>query len=63
MAIVTPLEPAAGTRRRLGLANPATLEPIGEIEVQTADDVRTALERAREVQPEWPVASSRAACA
>ena len=57
MAIVTPLESAPGTRRRLGLANPATLQPIGEIEVRTADDVRAALERAREAQPEWAARS------
>jgi succinate-semialdehyde dehydrogenase/glutarate-semialdehyde dehydrogenase len=53
MAIVTPLASAPGTRRRLGLTHPATLEPVGEFEVQTADDVRTALDRARKVQPEW----------
>ena len=53
MAIVTPLESAAGGRRRLGLANPATLESIGEIEVRTEDDVRAAVERARRAQPDW----------
>jgi succinate-semialdehyde dehydrogenase/glutarate-semialdehyde dehydrogenase len=53
MAIVTPLDTAAGERRRLALANPATLEPIGEIEVQTAQDVAAAVERARKAQPDW----------
>jgi succinate-semialdehyde dehydrogenase/glutarate-semialdehyde dehydrogenase len=53
MAIVQPLDAAPGARRRLGLKSPSTLEPIGEIEVQTADDVREALERARKVQPAW----------
>jgi succinate-semialdehyde dehydrogenase/glutarate-semialdehyde dehydrogenase len=53
MAIVQPIESAPGARRRLQLSSPATLEPIGEIEVQTADDVRDALERARKAQPEW----------
>ena len=53
MAIVTPLEAPAGGRRRLRLQSPATLEDLGEIEVQTADDVREAVERARKVQPEW----------
>jgi succinate-semialdehyde dehydrogenase/glutarate-semialdehyde dehydrogenase len=53
MAIVTPIQTSAGERRRLALANPATLEPVGEIEVQTADDVREAVRRAREAQPEW----------
>jgi acyl-CoA reductase-like NAD-dependent aldehyde dehydrogenase len=53
MALVEPIEPGAGGRRRLRLKNPATLEPIGEIEVDTAEDVRAALERARKAQPEW----------
>jgi succinate-semialdehyde dehydrogenase/glutarate-semialdehyde dehydrogenase len=53
MAIVTPIETPPGARRRLALANPATLEPIGEIEVQNADDVRAAVERARKAQPAW----------
>jgi hypothetical protein len=44
MAIVTRVETPEGVRRRLQLASPATLEPIGEIELQTAEDVRTALE-------------------
>jgi acyl-CoA reductase-like NAD-dependent aldehyde dehydrogenase len=44
-------------RRRLRLANPATLEPIGEIEVQTEADVRAALERARKAQPDWAALS------
>ncbi|MBW2241910.1 MAG: aldehyde dehydrogenase family protein [Deltaproteobacteria bacterium] len=57
MAIVTPLESAPGARRRLALANPATLEPIGEIEVQAADDVRAAVMKARETQPEWAASS------
>ncbi len=53
MAIVQPIESAPGARRRLQLCSPVTLEPIGEIEVQTADDVRDALDRARKAQPEW----------
>jgi succinate-semialdehyde dehydrogenase/glutarate-semialdehyde dehydrogenase len=53
MAIVQPIETAPGSRRRLALSSPSNLEPIGEIEVQTADDVREALERARKAQPEW----------
>ena len=53
MAIVTPIETSDGARRRLGLASPATLEPIGEIEVQNADDVGAAVERARKEQPAW----------
>lgn len=52
MAIVTPID-LPGARRRLRLSNPATLEPIGEIEVETAEDVRAAVERARKAQPAW----------
>ncbi len=53
MAIVNPVETPVGARRRLAQLSPSTLEPIGEIEVQTADDVKQALERARKVQPAW----------
>jgi succinate-semialdehyde dehydrogenase/glutarate-semialdehyde dehydrogenase len=53
MAIVTPLETAPGARRRLRLSSPVTLEPIGEIEVQTAEDVKSAVEVARKAQPAW----------
>jgi len=57
MAIVTPIEAPPGGRRRLSLANPATRKPIGEIEVQTADDVASALAAARKAQPEWAARS------
>src|SRR5271166_1823658 len=56
MAVVERVETAAGAsgaRRRLRLRNPATLDPIGEIEVQTEQDVRAAVERARKAQPGW----------
>ncbi len=53
MAIVTRVETPEGQRRRLALANPATLEPLGEIEVQNAEDVRAAVESARKAQPAW----------
>jgi succinate-semialdehyde dehydrogenase/glutarate-semialdehyde dehydrogenase len=53
MAIVTPLETAPGARRRLQLSSPVTLEPIGEIEVQTAEDAQSAVEAARKAQPAW----------
>jgi acyl-CoA reductase-like NAD-dependent aldehyde dehydrogenase len=53
MALVEPLPTAEGGRRRLALRNPATLDPIGEIEVQAAADVRAAVERARKAQPAW----------
>jgi len=57
MAIVTPIDVAPGARRRLAIASPATGEPIGEIEVQNASDVRAALERARKAQPAWAALS------
>jgi len=57
MAIVTVIESPPGERRRLSLANPATREPIGEIEVQNAHDVASALEMARKAQPDWAARS------
>jgi len=53
MAIVTPIEVPPGARRRLAISSPVTRDPIGEIEVQNAADVRAALERARKAQPAW----------
>ncbi len=57
MALVREIPSPAGARRRLGLASPATLEPIGEIEVQTAEGVRAALAVARTAQPGWAALS------
>jgi succinate-semialdehyde dehydrogenase/glutarate-semialdehyde dehydrogenase len=57
MAVVEQLEGAPGERRRLRLSSPATLGPIGEIEVSAAADVRAAVERARKAQPEWAALS------
>jgi len=57
MAVVEPLQQTGTGRRRLRLSNPATLEPIGEIEVQGASDVQAALERARKAQPAWAALS------
>jgi succinate-semialdehyde dehydrogenase/glutarate-semialdehyde dehydrogenase len=53
MAVVEPLPEVPGERRRLRLRSPATLEPIGEIEIHGADDVRAAVERARKAQAAW----------
>jgi succinate-semialdehyde dehydrogenase/glutarate-semialdehyde dehydrogenase len=53
MAIVTPLPTRDGERRRLALANPATGQPIGEIEVSTETDVAEAVLRARKAQIDW----------
>ena len=47
MGVVEQMENAPDGRRRLRLSNPATLERIGEFEVQTAAEVSGAIERAR----------------
>jgi acyl-CoA reductase-like NAD-dependent aldehyde dehydrogenase len=52
MAIVEPIESGAA-RRRLRLRSPVTLEPIGEIECASAEEVRGAVERARKAQAGW----------
>lgn len=57
MALVELLPGSPNGRRRLQLRSPATLEPIGELEVATADDVRAAVEGARKAQPAWAEAS------
>lgn len=53
MAIVEELEASAGGRRRLGLKNPADLQPAGAIDVMTAADVNEAVARARLAQKDW----------
>jgi len=54
MAIVERIEAATpAERRRLRLSNPATLAPLGEVEVASPDDVRAAVLRARKAQPAW----------
>jgi succinate-semialdehyde dehydrogenase/glutarate-semialdehyde dehydrogenase len=52
MAIYEPIE-GAGPRRRYQLRSPVTLEPIGELECMTREDVAVAVERARKAQPAW----------
>lgn len=59
MAIVEPIASTPGGPRRLRLTSPATLETLGEIEVQGADEVRAAVERARKAQPDWAAAGFR----
>jgi acyl-CoA reductase-like NAD-dependent aldehyde dehydrogenase len=59
MAIITPVETTPGARRRVQITNPATLEPIGEIELQTAEDVGAAIATARNAQPAWAALSFR----
>jgi acyl-CoA reductase-like NAD-dependent aldehyde dehydrogenase len=53
MAIVQTVEGTSGGRRRMRIANPVTAEPIGELAVATAEDVRAAVARARLAQPAW----------
>jgi succinate-semialdehyde dehydrogenase/glutarate-semialdehyde dehydrogenase len=57
MAVVEQVESSGAGRRKLRLASPATLAPVGEIEVQTAEDVRAAVERARKAAPAWAALS------
>jgi succinate-semialdehyde dehydrogenase/glutarate-semialdehyde dehydrogenase len=58
MASVQPIEPAAADgRRRLRVSTPADREPIGEIRVTTADEVRAVVARARAAQPAWAARS------
>ena len=52
MAIFEPVE-SDGTRRKLRLKSPVTLEPIGELECATPEDVRAAVDRARKAQSDW----------
>jgi succinate-semialdehyde dehydrogenase/glutarate-semialdehyde dehydrogenase len=53
MAVVERVDVETGQRPRLRLSNPATLAPLGEVEVASANDVAAAIERARKAQPEW----------
>jgi len=53
MALVEQVEVATSERRRLALANPATRESLGEIELQSTEDVRAAVERARKASAGW----------
>ncbi len=52
MAIIEVME-SSGPRRRLRARSPVSLEPIGEFECATAEDVRLAVERARKAQSDW----------
>lgn len=52
MAIVEPLTAEDG-RRRLRISSPIDRSPVGEIAVQSADEVRGLIARARAAQPAW----------
>ena len=53
MAIVQSIEANGGGPRRLRVSSPVTEETIGEINVTSAAEVRTAISRARAAQPGW----------
>ena len=53
MAVVERMDTTGDGRSRLRLANPATLRPVGEVEIETPEDVAAAVERARKAQPTW----------
>jgi succinate-semialdehyde dehydrogenase/glutarate-semialdehyde dehydrogenase len=52
MAIFEPVQ-SPGPRRRYRALSPVNLEPIGEFECATTEDVRAAVERARKAQAAW----------
>lgn len=53
MAVVEHVEGVNDGRRVLRLANPATLDSLGDVEVCSPEEVRAAVERARKAQPAW----------
>jgi len=55
MAVVEPTHErgSEGARRRVRLRSPATFEDLGELELAAPADVRAAVSRAREAQPDW----------
>jgi acyl-CoA reductase-like NAD-dependent aldehyde dehydrogenase len=52
MAIIEPVA-SDGPQRRLRVSSPTTLEPIGEFDCASAEDVHAAVERAQKAQAEW----------
>lgn len=44
---------AVGAKQMIHVVNPATLEPITEVPVTDADEVRAAVERGRRAQQDW----------
>ena len=53
MAVLEPIRTSKGQPRRFRVAHPATLEPLGELVVTPADEVREAVRKAREAQKKW----------
>ncbi len=56
MAIYEPIEDKNG-RRAYRLRSPVSLEPIGELECATSEEVQTAVDRARAAQVAWAATS------
>jgi succinate-semialdehyde dehydrogenase/glutarate-semialdehyde dehydrogenase len=56
MAIYERIDDQHG-HRRIGLKSPMTLEPIGEMECATREEVQAAVDRARAAQPAWAAKS------
>lgn len=57
MTIVKIIETPAGSRTRMALSNPATLEALYDIECQNKDDVNAIVAKARAAQPAWAALS------
>ena len=53
MALVEPAESMRDGSRRIRLRNPATLAPLGEVELADAARVRESILSARKAQPAW----------
>lgn len=53
MAIVNPIQAPTNGKRRLQVICPADLKPIGEIELQSREDVNAAVLKARSAQKAW----------
>lgn len=57
MAIFERIEDSTAGRRRLSLTSPANMEPLGEIECASKEDVDAAVAKARAAQPAWAALS------
>ena len=57
MAVLEALDTNGSERRRFLVKSPGTLEPLGEFEVTSADEVEAAVERARLAQQRWAAKS------
>lgn len=53
MAILEPIDKDSDGRRGYSVKDPATLEVIGEFRVETEEDVRARVKKARAAQAEW----------